>query len=524
MSRTIIGDLPRINALRMPSGEAYVDGDRSFTWSEYDERVNRVANMFRDGLGLQPGDRIALLANNCIEYLDLAFSASRIKAIATALNVRHTVGEMLQQLDDAEPSVLLVDTAHAEVGRALADDLRIPLICIDGELEGTFSYTGLLASARGTPIEPHEDDDAVYTLCYTSGTTGEAKGAMVSSRNELAYQASLAWLAQSAPSDRHLVTLPLFHRGGQFATMHPARLGLPVVLLPTPDPDLMMRTIQEQSISVTMMVPTVLKAVCDLYESAPEKYDLSSLRLILYGSNPIPEDLLRRVLRVFDFDVCQIGGMGTEGGVALALTSEEHKDALREPAKQERLRSCGKVQPLAEMRLVDDDDEDVPVGSPGEMVFRSDAFVSGYWRRPEASRKAWRGGWFHSGDIGRMDEDGYVYYVDRMAGRIKTGGETVYAREVEAVIRLSTDVADVCVIGLPDEQWGEAVCAVVQVREGRTLTEGGVRSAVRARLAGYKVPKRVLFVDELPRTALGKIAYGVVREDAGRRFSGAAER
>lgn len=517
MSRTTIGDLPRINALLMPFGEAYVDGKRRFTWSEYDERVNRAGNLFRDGLSLKEGGRIALLAHNCVEYLDLAFAASRIKAIATALNVRHTVAEMLQQLVDADPSVLLVDSAHADAGHALANELRIPLLCIDGELRGGDSYTELLAAAPDTPIGPHEDAEAVYTLCYTSGTTGEPKGAMVSSRNELAYQASMAWVAQSRPADRHLVALPLFHRGGQCAAMHPARLGLPMVLLPTSDPELMMRTIQEERISVTMAVPTVLNVMCDVYEAAPEKYDLSSLRMILYGSNPIPEDLLRRFLRLFDFDVCQIGGIGTEGGVALALTGEEHRQALLEPARQPRLRSCGRIQPLAEMRLVNDDDEDVPVGNPGEMVFRSDAFVSGYWRRPEASQEAWRGGWFHSGDIGRMDEDGYVYYVDRKAGRIKTGGETVYAREVEAAIMQCPGVTASCVVGLPDDHWGQAVCAVVQVHEGCNVTEGDVRSTVRARLAGYKVPKRVLFVDALPRTALGKIAYGVVREEAQRR-------
>lgn len=523
MSRTTIGDLPRINALRTPGGEAYVDGDRRFTWSEYDERVNRAGHLFRDTLGLKAGDRIAVLANNCLEYLDVAFAASRIKAITTGLNVRHKAGEMRQQLVDAAPSVLLVDGAHADAGRALADELGITLLRVGGG-SGAGSYADLLAAAPGTPIEPHEDAEAVYTLCYTSGTTGEAKGAMVSSRNELAYQASMAWVAQSAPSDRHLVTLPLFHRGGQFATMHPARLGLPTVLLPTSDPELMMATIQRERVSVTMAVPTVLKVFCEVYETDPDKYDLSSLRMILYGSNPIPEDLLRRCLRLFEFDVCQIGGMGTEGGVSLALTGEEHREALREPGRQSRLRSCGRIQPLAEMRLVDDVDEDVPVGELGEMVFRSDAFVSGYWGRPEASQKAWRGGWFHSGDIGRMDEDGYVYYVDRKVGRIKTGGETVYAREIEAAIMKCPGVAETCVLGLPDDHWGEAVCAVVQVEEGSEVTEDEVRSTVRAGLAGFKVPKRVLFVDALPRTALGKIAYGVVREEAERRFSEVTER
>jgi acyl-CoA synthetase (AMP-forming)/AMP-acid ligase II len=523
MSRTVIGDLPRVNALRTPDGEAYVDGPRRFTWAEYDQRINRAGNLFRDALGIGAGDRIALLAHNCVEYLDLAFSASRIKAIVTALNVRHTHAEMRRQLQDAGPSLLLVDSAHAGRGCALADDLQLPLLGIDERL-GRGCYADLLASSPDLAIEPHEDAEAVYTLCYTSGTTGEPKGAMISSRNELAYQASLAWVAESRPGDRHLVALPLFHRGGQFATMHPARLGLPAVLLPAPDPEAMMRTVEKERITVTMAVPTVLKAICDAYEKAPDAYDLSTLRMILYGSNPIPDDLLRRFLRLFECDVGQIGGMGTEGGCVLALTGPEHLEALRDPAKQGRLRSCGRIQPLSEMRLVDDDDNDVPVGTPGEMVFRSDAFVSGYWRRPDVSARAWRGGWFHSGDIGRKDEDGFVYYVDRKAGRIKTGGETVYAREVEAAISRCPGVAESCVIGLPDDHWGEAVCAVVQVQDGCDVSEDAVRTAVRDQLAGYKVPKWVLFMDALPHTALGKVAYGVVRQEAEKRLGKGAVR
>lgn len=523
MSQTIIGDLPRINALRTPDAEAYVDRLRRFTWAEYDQRVNRAGNLFRDELGIGAGDRIAILAHNCVEYLDVAFAASRIKAIATGLNVRQTQAEMSRQLTDAGPSVLLVDGDHAERGRALADDLQLPLLGIDQAL-GRGCYAELLACSPDTVIEPHEDAEAIYTLCYTSGTTGEPKGAMISSRNELAYQASLAWAAESRPGDRHLVALPLFHRGGQFATMHPARLGLAAVLLTAPDPEVMMRTIEQERITVTMAVPTVIKVICDVYEKAPEAYDLSALRMILYGSNPIPEDLLRRFLRLFDCDVCQIGGMGTEGGCVLALTGPEHREALRDPARQGRLRSCGRIQPLSEMRLVDDGDQDVPAGTPGEMVFRSDAFVSGYWRRPEASAHAWRGGWFHSGDIGRLDEDGFVYYVDRKAGRIKTGGETVYAREVETAISRCPGVAESCVIGLADDHWGEAVCAVVQVQDGCEVSEDAVRTTVRARLAGYKVPKRVLFVDALPRTALGKVAYDVVRQEAEKRLGGGAAR
>jgi acyl-CoA synthetase (AMP-forming)/AMP-acid ligase II len=277
----------------------------------------------------------------------------------------------------------------------------------------------------------------------------------------------------------------------------------------------MCRTIPAEQVTVFLAVPTVMKMLVDhLEQPGADRYDFSSLRHVLYGSNPIAPTQLRAFAGLFGCSLSQIGGIGTEGGVGLSLSRVDHDRGLRDPAAAHILQSCGRIQPGAEMRLVDEGGQEVPTGEIGEMVFRGDAYVAGYWNRPEASRLLWREGWLHSGDLGRRDAEGYVYYVDRKAGRIKTGGETVFAREVEAVLGEHPAVGAVAVVGVPDEKWGEAICAVVQPRDGVEPDEelaAELQEHVRQRLARFKVPRRVVFRAVLPTTALGKIAVGRVR-------------
>lgn len=508
----VVGDIPRLNAARLPGGLAIVDGDRRVSWQELDDRVTRLAAVLRQHCGVGEQDRVAILAGNCLEYVDLTFAASRLKAIYTGLNIRHHPAEMAAQLADSGARVLLVGRGFEEVGGRLAAETGCRLIGLPGSGIGE-SYDELLAAAPADEIPPHGDADAPYVLTYTSGTTGEPKGAMISSRNELAFVASLVVASEARVDDRFLVMLPLFHKGGQFGLMQPAYLGLPTVLLPGPDPQLVCRTIEAERVTVFVAVPTVMGILADHLEAAgPGAYDLASIRHVLYGSNPISLRQLRRFAGLLGCSLCQIGGIGTEGGVGLVLSRVDHEWAQADPTLVHRLESCGQVQPGVEMRLVDDEDADVAVGEIGEMVFRGDAYVAGYWGRPETSEHAWRNGWFHSGDLGRRDADGYVYYVDRKSGRIKTGGETVYAREVEAVLEDHPAVQAAAVVGVPDEKWGEAVCAVVEASEAVPGDlEDLLRDHVRSRLARFKVPRSVLVVPALPRTALGKVAVGEVR-------------
>lgn len=517
MFRMVIGDIPRIHAERAPDDLALVDGSRRVTWGGFSDRVTRLANGLREQMGVERGSRVAILANNRLEYADLTFAASQLAAMYTGLNVRHHPREMIDQIKDCGAAVLIVGAGYEDVGAEVAAATNATPLHLDDDGPGE-SYHELIASASTVLVDPHQDAEAPYVLTYTSGTTGRPKGVMISSRNELAFVQSLVFGGESRRDDRHLIVLPLFHKGGQFSLMHPAYLGLPSVILPSPDAQWSMSTIEQERITTLVAVPTIMKMWVDYLDGAEVEHDLSSMRHVFYGSNPIAPPLLRRFSELFNCSLSQIGGIGTEGGVGLILDRPDHELALNDPRHEHRLTSAGRVQPGVEMRLVDEKDQEVPTGELGEMVFRGDSYVSGYWGRPETSLEAWRGGWFHSGDIGRIDEDGYVYYVDRKAGRIKTGGETVFAREVENTLSNHPVVGAVAVVGVPDDTWGEAVWAVVErnkdVRRDVDAEEieRELQDHARGAIAGYKVPKRVLFVDQLPRTALGKIALGQVRE------------
>jgi acyl-CoA synthetase (AMP-forming)/AMP-acid ligase II len=510
-----VGDIPRIHARRHASKLAYVDGEVRLSWAEIDDRVNRLCNGLREQFHFAAGDRIAVLSQNSHEFVEIMFAASRLAAMYTGLNTRHHPNEMVQQMVDSGSRLLIAGPSFEAVGAAVAAQVGVPVLTI-GE-----AYERLLADSPATPIDPHGDEHAPYTLTYTSGTTGEPKGAMISSRNEIVYSQSLAWAAESRHDDSALVVTPMFHKGGQFATMHPAYLGLTTVILPSPEPNAILEAIERHRPTFAVLVPTIMKMVIDAYASSAvnQARDLSSLRHVLYGSNPIPLPVLRQFSEFFSCTLSQIGGVGTEGGVALVLSRVDHEEALADPSLEHRLLSCGRVQPGFEMMLIDEDGLPAPADGPGEMVFRGDSFIAGYWQRPEASQRLWKDGWLHSGDIGRVDADGFVYYVDRKAGRIKTGGETVYSREVEAVLRESPLVAEVAVVGVPDELWGEALWACVERSPEAAGAsdhdcEAAIREFTRTRLSGFKVPKRVVFFDQLPRTALGKLAVGDIRARA----------
>jgi acyl-CoA synthetase (AMP-forming)/AMP-acid ligase II len=510
--RTVIGDIPRIHSRRAPDELAFVDGPVRLSWGTVDDRVNRLANALRDELGIGDLDRVAVLAGNCHEYLDVMFAASRAKAVYTGLNVRHHPAEVVEQMRDCAARVLFVGPGFEEAGAVVAQETGALPVHFRGP---NSSYGELLTAASPEPIGSHQDPEATYALTYTSGTTGRPKGAMISSRSEIAFVHSLIIGSETRVDDRFMLVTPLFHKGGQFAVMHAAYVGRPTVILPRPDPEQMCLTIERERVSVFLAVPTIMKMLVEHVEQAGAgRYDLSSLRHVLYGSNPIPVGQIRRFVELFGVAMCQIGGIGTEGGAGLILDRVDHERALVDPALAHRLGSCGRVQPGFQMKVLDDDGREVGPDAIGELVFRGDAYIAGYWDKPEESRRAWRSGWLHSGDIGRRDRDGYVYYVDRMGGRIKTGGETVYPREVEDALRGHPAVRDVAVVGVPDERWGEEIWAVVEheapVVAGPELGQE-LRACARERIAGYKVPKRVLFVDALPRTALGKTAIAEVR-------------
>lgn len=507
MTTTTIGDLPRIHASREPDALAIVSGNRRVSWGQLEDRTNRLARVLTDAVGLGTGDTAAILAQNCLEYVELMIAASKAGLIWTGLNTRHHVNEMEYQLRDSGSVVLLHQDSFTDVAHDLGARTGVRTIGIGDE------YEQLLREASGTPVPPHGDATLPYALTYTSGTTGAARGALISSRNDLAMANSFVFATESRVDDVFLVMLPMFHKGGQFATMHPMHLGRPLVVLPTPEPAAAFSSIEAERVSIFVAVPTVMRMFVE-YRRTSEgaSHDLSSIRHVTYGSNPIPPQQIREFAETFACELSQIGG-GTEGGITLSLSSRDHAAALADPAREHILASCGKVQPGTEMRIVDDAGHEVAVGEIGEMLYRGEAYIDGYLNQPEANSKLWRDGWLHSGDLGRRDAEGYISYVERLGGRIKTGGETVLAREVEDALLTHPAVEMVSVLGVSDERWGERICAVVMSSGGHseTLVED-LQNHVRDQLAGYKVPRDIRLVEQMPLTALGKIARGQVKQ------------
>jgi len=496
-----VGAMLAASAAADPEKTALVFGARRRSYRELDQGSNRIANaLIANGHWRQA--TIGILGKNSDHFVEILFGAVKAGGIAVLLNWRLALPELCVIAVDAGLAALFYDVEFA----AVAESLRAAL---PGILIVPFdANAAAVAFGKGNGAPPQvaisPDDPAI--LMYTSGTTGKPKGVPASHfaicfapENMLAADESCINVA----SDINLLITPLFHLAG-IGWLHGSIFACStLVILPAADMPAIVAAIAAHRVTRATVLPVLMPALLD---AVAQGIDLSSLRLIVYGASPIPESLLARMLVNVSCGFLQNYGMTENSTAAAYLAPKDHYPG------SPFLLSCGRPYPHVKLRTVKSDGTLCEAGEIGEIELRSATLFRGYWRRPEATAEVWRDGWYATGDLGYVDENGYVFLVDRKKDMIISGGENIYPAEVESAISAHPDVMRAAVIGIPGEKWGEEVKAVVILREGSALDAAGLIAFLRPRIAGYKLPKSVDFVSELPLTAVGKIAKPVLRE------------
>jgi long-chain acyl-CoA synthetase len=514
-----LGDIPRRNARRFPGKTGLVCGDVRLTWSAVNSRVNRLAHAVLER-GARKGDRVAVLAENDHRYLEIYWGLAKTGAVAVPLNYRLVERELAQLLDHSEACGLICGPGYEDVSGKLAGAVSsLGWVLSFGDRRGlAIDYEELLNTASDNEPNLLVGDDDPFAIMYTSGTTGLPKGAVVTHGNleNNVYNQSIADKADT--DDINLTATPLYHMGALFMATTYTYLGCTNIILERFDATELQRAIERERATVCLLIPTMLNMV--LNDRAFGSHDLSSLRLIFYGGSIMPVPVLRRAMETIGCSFTQGYGL-TETIEATFLTMKDHVlDGV--PEHERRLASAGREAPNAEVRIVDDNDRDLPAGEIGEVLIRSRSVIPQYWRAPEESAATIRDGWFYTGDVGYRDGDGYLYIVDRKKDVIISGGTNIYPKDIEEVLYGHPAVLEAAVIGVPDATWGESVKAIVVRREGHDVGAEDLIEYCKANLASYKKPRVVEFVDALPRNPSGKILKRELRAADSRPQEGVA--
>ena len=477
-------------------------GERRLDYAELDAGTRRVAAALRCA-GLRRGDRIAWLGKNAVLYFTLLYGAARVGVVMVPVGWRLAAPERHYIVNDTEAKLLFAGEGFADAARAMA--AQLPQVQRVLSADEAWAWIDASAPAELTPSGP---EDAILQL-YTSGTTGHPKGVVLCNRNLFglrrpALEAKLPW-AFWGDDEVVMVAMPCAHIGGTGLGFMALAGGVCGCVMAEFTPDGVFDAIEHEGVTRFFAVPAALQMLVNHPRCA--KTDFGRLKYVFYGAAPIPLELLRQCVQAFGCQFAQAYGMTETTGTVVMLPPEDH-----DPKGSPRMRAAGKPVPGVEVKIVDGEGQSLPVGEVGEIVTRSPSNMLGYWKQPEATaRTKTADGWVHTGDAGYVDADGYVYIHDRVKDMIISGGENVYPAEVENAIYGHPDVADVAVIGVPDATWGEAVKAVCVPRPGHSVDPASVIAWARARIAGFKVPKSVDVVAELPRNPTGKILRRALR-------------
>jgi long-chain acyl-CoA synthetase len=501
----------KLSAGSSPDKTAVICGSARLSFKQVNERVDRLSSAL-SGLGLSRGDRVAILAFNCHRYLELYYGVAQLGAAVVPINFRLPPAEVKYIIDHSGSRAVVLDATLLPVIEAVRAGLESAerfIFLSDEPREGYLCYEEMLASGSTDFAAPEVSEDDLLGLFYTSGTTAEPKGVMLTHKNMLANIAHSEPYSNRQPNDIYLHAAPMFHLADGAAVFSNTAHSATQAFIPRFDPAAVLDMIARNHVTTMVLVPTMINFL--LQHPDLGSYDLSSLRQITYGASPIAPDLLRRAMAVFNCRFGQGYGLTEASPLLTVLTAEDH--IITDEKAERRLASCGKPVAGVEVRVVKDDGTDASPGEVGEIIARGPNIMQGYWKRPDDTGLAIRDGWLHTGDLATVDEDGYIYLVDRKKDMIVTGGENVYSTEVEAVLYSHPSIKEAAVIPVPDPDWGEAVHACIVLRDGRRLSQQELVEFCRERLANYKAPRSVEFIEgELPKGGTGKILKKRLRE------------
>ncbi|GMR02146.1 MAG: long-chain-fatty-acid--CoA ligase FadD13 [Acidimicrobiia bacterium] len=502
--KTNIGSFLAKRARLDPTRIGLIVQGREITYREWNERSNRVASAFTS-LGVRPGDRIGLLMGNSPEYLECFFGLAKIGVIIVPLNWRLAPPEIAVIARDAGITALIYGSEHATTVATMRGDLEgVTWVAVGDDVSaGDQSYGALVAA--GSPDEPpiHGDGDDPLVVMFTAGTTGRPKGAVLTHNNLFYDSCTVSFSLDWRRADRVLVALPLFHIGALIYVVIDIHVGATTVLMEAFDPVAFLMTIQDRRINSFLAVPAMLNFM--LQVPSIEEVDVSSVRWALCGTAPVPVPLIQAWAER-GIAIQQVYGLTECTGGAAVLGADR---AL------EKVGSTGLPMFHTDIRVVNEKGDDAAPGEVGEILISGPHVMAGYWENPTATAATLENGWLHTGDLGRLDDEGYLYIVERKKDIVISGGENIYPAEVENVLAGMPQIAEAAVIGVPDPEWGEAVCIVARLRDGYQLTLDEVVGFCEGKLGRYKLPRKLIVTDQpLPRTPTGKVLKRVLRENA----------
>jgi fatty-acyl-CoA synthase len=488
----------------MPAKEAVVDGERRITYGELNQRVNQLARGLAS-LGLKKGDRLGMLSYNSLEFVEVILAAAKLGLMLVPLNWRLTASELVFQLKDSGAKALVFDPELQKLAGEIVGEVKFAnLVSLgSGEVLGGRPYEGLLASQSIEEPELSEpvDLDTPHIIMYTAGTTGKPKGAVLSQGCSFWNALNLQLDMEFSSADRDLLVLPMFHIGGiGLFTLPMLYVGGTVVIQRTFEPLETLRLLEEENISLFFGVPAIFLFLIQHPEFRAGAF--KNLRVVMSGGAPLPASLVKEY---HDAGIVLQQGFGmSEAAPSIATLKKDR--ALTKAG------SIGQALFHLDVCIAGEDGREVPANEVGELLIKGPNVMQGYWNRPDANQEAFVDGWFRTGDLARKDADGDLFIVDRKKDMFISGGENVYPAEVEDAMFELPQVAEAALIGVPDAKWGEVGKAFVAVKDGQNLNEADLLGHLKTRLAKYKIPKMVVFVDALPRNAAGKVLKKVLRE------------